>query len=249
LAATRKNLHFFSKRLKQNAILHPIYGRALKMCYAQIERKEYVMETATIDRPPPTGEGLTFEKVWAMFQESDRRMEEQRKEREKRDREWEKQRKETERFLKELGKQMGDLHNRFGELAEHLVVPSIAQRFNEMGFHFDSVAPGGEKIFGENGKVIAQTDILLKNSDYIVAIEVKAKPDMEDVPEHINRLGILRNYWTNKGDRRKLLGAIAGAIFPETVKKAAVKAGLFVLVQSGDTMKIEIPEGFVPREF
>jgi len=200
------------------------------------------METAIIDRPPPTGEGLTFEKVWAMFQESDRRREEERKESEER-------RKEMERFMEELGKQMGDLHNRFGELAEHLVVPSIAQRFNEMGFHFDSVAPGGEKIFDRNGKVIAQTDILLKNSDYIVAIEVKVKPDMEDVPEHINRLGILRDYWTNKGDRRKLLGAIAGAIFPETVKKTAAKAGLYVLVQSGDTMKIEIPEGFVPREF
>jgi len=193
------------------------------------------MDTVTTDRPPPTGEGLTFEKVWTMFQESDRRME--------------KQRKETERFFKKLGKQMGDLHNRFGELAEHLVVPSITKRFNELGFHFDNVAPGGEKIFGENGKVIAQADIVLRNSDYIVAIEVKVKPDMEDVPEHINRLGILRDYWTNKGDRRKLLGAIAGAIFPETVKKAAVKAGLYVLVQSGDTMKIEIPEGFVPREF
>jgi len=200
------------------------------------------MDTVTTDRPPPTGEGLTFEKVWAMFQENA----EQQKERQKKtDQQMEK----TERFLKRLGKQMGDLHNRFGELAEHLVVPSITKRFNETGFHFDNVAPGGEKIFGENGKVIAQTDIVLRNSDYIVAIEVKVKPDMEDVPEHINRLGILRDYWTNKGDRRKLLGAIAGAIFPETVKKAAVKAGLYVLVQSGDTMKIDIPEGFVPREF
>jgi hypothetical protein len=200
------------------------------------------METTTIDRPPPTGEGLTFEKVWAMFQESDRRREKERMEEAER-------RKEMERFMKELGKQMGDLHNRFGELAEHLVAPSIAQRFNELGFHFDSVAPGGEEILGENRRVIAEADILLKNSDYIVVIEVKAKPDMEDIPEHINRLGILRDYWTNKGDRRKLLGAIAGAIFPKTVKRAVVKAGLYALVQSGDTMKIEIPEGFVAREF
>jgi len=157
--------------------------------------------------------------------------------------------KETGRQMKELDKQMGKLHNRFGELAEHLVAPNIAKRFNELGFHFDSVAPGGEKVLDETGKVRAQTDILLKNSDYIVAIEVKVKPDMEDVPAHIKRLGILRDYWTSKGDQRKLLGAIAGAIFPETVKKAAAKAGLYALVQSGDTMKLEIPEGFVPREF
>jgi len=207
------------------------------------------MDTVTIDRPPPTGEGLTYEKVWAMFQESDRRMEEQRKEREEMDRRLKKSQEETARVIKELSKQMGNLHNRFGELAEHLVAPNIAKRFNELGFHFDSVAPGGEEIFDENRRVIAEADILLKNSDYIVAIEVKVKPDMEDIPAQIKRLGILRNYWNNKGDRRKLLGAIAGAIFPKTVKKAAAKAGLYVLVQSGDTMKLEIPEGFVPREF
>jgi len=193
------------------------------------------METTIIDRPAPTGEGLTFEKVWALFQESDRRMEKQ----------W----KETDRRMKRLDKQMGNLHNRFGELAEHLVAPSIAKRFNELGFHFDNMAPGGEKIFDEDGRVIAQADIVLRNSDFIVAIEVKVKPDMEDVPEHIKRLGILRDYWTNKGDKRTLCGAIAGAIFPETVKKAALKAGLYVLVQSGDTMKIDIPNGFAPREW
>ena len=245
------------------------------------------METATIDRPPPTGEGLTYEKVWAMFQETDRKLQETSrivkenaelqkenaerqkenaeswketerilretekivKENAERQKETDRQMKETDRQMKKLSKQMGNLHNRFGELAEHLVAPNIAKRFNELGFHFDSVAPGGEEIFDENRRVIAEADILLKNSDYIVAIEVKVKPDMEDIPAQIKRLGILRNYWNNKGDRRKLLGAMAGAIFPKTVKKAAAKAGLYVLVQSGDTMKIDIPEGFVPREF
>ena len=32
------------------------------------------MATSTSERPIPTGEGLTFEKVWAMFQETDRRL-------------------------------------------------------------------------------------------------------------------------------------------------------------------------------
>ena len=217
------------------------------------------MDATTIDRPPPTGEGLTFEKVWAMSQETDRKLQEtsrivqenaeQHRETAQELEETKRELKEAARIVKELGKQMGDLHNRFGELAEHLVVPSITQRFNEIGFHFDNVAPGGEKIFGENRKVLVEADIVLRNSDYIVAVEVKVKPDMEDVPKHIERMGILRNYWTNKGDRRKVRGAIAGAIFPKPVKKAAAKAGLYVLVQSGDTMKIDIPEDFVAREW
>ena len=32
------------------------------------------MKATVTNRPPPTGEGLTFEKVWAMFQESERRI-------------------------------------------------------------------------------------------------------------------------------------------------------------------------------
>jgi len=32
----------------------------------------------TNERPIPTGEGLTFEKVWAMFQETDRKFQETR---------------------------------------------------------------------------------------------------------------------------------------------------------------------------
>jgi hypothetical protein len=40
---------------------------------------------------------------------------------------------------------------------------------------------------------------------------------------------------------------MAGAIFAETIKKEAIDAGLYVIVQSGDTMQIETPKGFTPR--
>jgi predicted AAA+ superfamily ATPase len=144
---------------------------------------------------------------------------------------------------------MGHLENRFGELAEHLVAPGIAQRFNELGFQFDSMAPGGEKLFDEKGKVKAQVDLVLRNGEYIIAIEVKTKPVVDDVQEHIERLAILRDHWSKKGDTRKLRGAIAGAIFPQDVKIAALRAGLYVIVQSGDTMKLELSDNFTPREW
>jgi hypothetical protein len=186
------------------------------------------------------------------IRETDRIVQEnafQMKETERRMQETDRKFQKTERLMKNLNKQMGFLNNRFGELAEHLVAPSIAEKFNELGFHFDSVAPGGEKIFGSNKRVLAQADIVLRNSEYIVAVEVKVKPVMEDVPEHLERLEILREYWDKKGDKRKLCGAIAGAVFPEAVKKAALKAGLYVLVQSGDTMKIDMSDSFIPREW
>ena len=207
------------------------------------------MATTVNERPegkaPPTGEGLTFEKVWAMFQETDRKMQET----DRIVKETAEQMKETDRKMKETSEKMGFLSNRFGELAEHLVAPGIAQRFNELGHHFDGVAPGGYEIRDEKGKGIIQVDILLENGDCLMAVEVKAKPKIKDIEHHIKRLEILREHRNKKRDSRVIYGAIAGAIFGIEEKQAAIDAGFYVLEQTGDTMKIDIPHDFVPREW
>jgi hypothetical protein len=153
----------------------------------------------------------------------------------------------TERMIKRNGRQMGDLHNKFGKLAEHLVVPGIAKRFNELGFHFDDIAPHGRKILDEQGKIKAEIDALLENGEYAVAVEIKTQPKVTDIAHHERRLEILREHRNKRHDDRKIYGAIAGAIFEPEVKKATLDAGMYVLEQSGDTMKLEKPDDFVPR--
>jgi len=203
------------------------------------------MEMAVSERPIPTGEGLTFEKVWAMSQETDRIV----KEVAQIVRENAERQKETDRQMKETDRKMGDLYNRFGEMAEHLVAPGIADRFNERGFHFDSIMPGGIKIVDEQRNVVAEIDLMLENGEYIIAIEVKATVRPKDVEHHIRRLEILREHRKKKQDNRKIQGAIAGAIFGAAEKQAVIEAGFYALEQSGDTMKMVIPSNFVPREF
>jgi hypothetical protein len=86
----------------------------------------------TIDYP----RGLTFEKVWAALMENRKQQEETArlmKEASRETREIRKQMKETDRIIGELG-------NRFGELAEHLVAPSITEKFNKLGFTFEQVS-------------------------------------------------------------------------------------------------------------
>jgi predicted AAA+ superfamily ATPase len=139
------------------------------------------------------------------------------------------------------------LHKSFGELAEHLVAPGIEKRFNELKYHFSETAPKGYLIKDENGRILTEIDILLENGEVVIAVEVKARPEADDIEHHIKRLEILRESRNKKKDGRKILGAIAGAIFEDKVKEAVSKAGFFVIVQSGDTMKIEMPEGFVPK--
>jgi hypothetical protein len=144
---------------------------------------------------------------------------------------------------------MGGLHRGFGDLAEHLVAPGIAKKFNALGYHFEVVQAGGTKILDKKGKTLAEIDLLLQNGDVSVAVEIKSTPKEDDIPKHIARLEILRSYMDKHHDSRVTLGALASAVFVKSVKAAATEAGLYVLVQSGDTMQIESPKDFTPREW
>jgi hypothetical protein len=259
------------------------------------------MTTATQAREPEMG--LTFEKVWAMFQESDRRIQklseetaQQMRETDRKMQETDRKMQETDRKIQESAQQMretikeiaqqmqkeneetarhlretdqkirevneetnrkiketdkhiGDLGNRFGELVEHLVAPNIIQKFNAIGFHFDDISTGLRRIIHDesSGRKVAEFDILLENGDSIVGVEVKSKPSERDVKNHVRRLQILRLNKDKKGDKRKIYGALAGAIMPDDIKAATIEEGLYVICQSGDTVKIDIPDEFTPK--
>jgi hypothetical protein len=248
--------------------------------------------------------GLTFEKVWAMFQETNlkfretgRKLEEtalqikemvketdrqikemsdktdrqiremsektdrQIKERsEKTDRklaetaqqikemakEWDLQMKESARQIKENNRLIGNLGGRMGDLVEHLVIPNILEKFNQRGFGFGKAGPH-IRYHGPDGNYLAEVDILLENGDTMLAVEVKTSLTKQDVMDHIERMKKLRCYGDERNDTRKLLGAVAGAIASQEAKAFALKNGFFVLEQAGDTMRINVPDGFKPR--
>jgi hypothetical protein len=243
-----------------------------------------------------TSESLSFEKVWALFQETDRKFQESDRKLQESDRkfqEWRQAAKEeadrklqeadrkfqesdrkfqewwqaakeeadrsmrelresmqeTDRRMKETDRRIGELGNRFGELAEHLVAPSIKEKFNALGFTFDKcsqnidIADALDKYSG------AEIDILLENGDVAIAIEIKARALTKDVDRHLERMEVLRRWADRHNDQRTFLGAVAGAIMPEEVRKHALKAGFYVIEQTGDTVSINIPPDFKPREW
>ncbi|MDR2115348.1 MAG: hypothetical protein LBP87_03095, partial [Planctomycetaceae bacterium] len=116
-------------------------------------------------------------------------------------------------------------------------------------YHFEGIAHGRFEI-RENGQVVTEIDLLLENEKTIAAVEVKSKPNLHDVRGHLKRMHITRRYLERVGNgNKKLIGAIAGAIFTDDVKKFTLENGFYVITQSGDTVKIEVPENFKPREF
>jgi len=168
-------------------------------------------------------EALSFDKVWTALME-------------------------TREQMKETDRKIGELSNRFGELAEHLVAPSIKEKFNALNFTFDQMSQNIQ-ISDNSGQILAEIDILLENGDVAIAVEVKSKPLEKDVDRHITRMEVLRHRADLRKDPRKFRGAIAGAIMNKEVRDYAQKCGFYVIEQTGDTVKISIPEGFTPREW
>ena len=80
-------------------------------------------------------------------------------------------------------------------------------------------------------------------------MKVKTRPRLKDVEHHVKRLEILRAFRNKRKDFRKIYGAIAGVVYGRAEKDAAIEAGFYVLEQTGDTMRMDIPENFVPREW
>jgi hypothetical protein len=175
---------------------------------------------------PPESSGLTFEKVWAMFQETDRRM-----------KETDRQMQETDRILRKM---MGDLGKKFGTIIEHLFIPNLKEKFNALGFVFEKSSPN-VLIGSKEHNIYAEIDVFLENGDAALAVEVKTQANIADVRDHVERMEKLRRYFDLHHDTRKLYGAVAAAIIPGNVLEFALKRGFYVIQQSGDNVDIVEP--------
>jgi len=144
---------------------------------------------------------------------------------------------------------MGGLHNRFGEMAEFMVAPGIIDLFNDLGFHITDEMLHGVRIRDGKKNVRAEIDLFMGNGDSIIAVEVKTSLGEKDIEHHRKRLEILREHNNKTGDRRKILGGMAVAVLKEDDRKAVLDAGFYLLEPSGYMMKMDLPEGFVPREW
>jgi hypothetical protein len=173
-----------------------------------------------METEPVFERGLTFEKVWASIQETDRQLKESKK---------------------ELDKKFGELSNRFGDLVEHLVVANLVEKFNALGFNFIQANPDREITDRKNG-LIFEIDAVLENGESAMAVEIKSKLKHEHIDEHIERMEKIRRYGELHNDKRTWYGAVATAIVSESVRAYALKKGFYVIEQSGDTVFVTAPE-------
>ena len=217
--------------------------------------------------------GLTFEKVWAALMEDREARKEEREARKKdmearkEDREVRKEDKEArEKFdrdiqrikkiqketalqMKETDRILGKFGNRIGEIIEEMVKPNLLEKFRKLGFTFTKIYKHAE-LRDENNDFLTEIDFTLEDGDKVMLVEVKSKPNIENIIEHLERMEKVRVYADKRYDKRKYLGAVAGMVINDNVKIFALKNGFYVIEPSGDTFNIIVPEGsFAPREW
>jgi hypothetical protein len=194
--------------------------------------REIGMEAGT----PQPRIGLTFEQVWTMFQETDKKFQAMSQEADKRQQETDKKFQETALLMKELTKNVGGVNKSFGRLMEEMYSARLWDKFTALGYDFTCGCQ--RKKFKENEQSLAEADIFLENGLYAMVVEVKTDLTTEDVDDHLERIATIRDHMDSHGDKRLLVGAVAGGIAPENVVRYAQKKGLYVVVWSGDVATI-----------
>ena len=209
-----------------------------------------------------SSESLSYEKVWEMFQETDRQFKEAREKserewqeaREKSEREWDEIKKqsretdrivqETARIVKKLSKNIGGLNNSLGGLMETLIAARLWEKF---GVYNLCRAYKRIPIYNEKNEAISEIDILLSNTEWVMAVEVKREVKEYDIDRHLKRMQWIRDYPPPETKEKKLLGAIAGGEVAPDMANLAHQAGFFVLELKGKLTELISPADFKPR--
>ena len=154
--------------------------------------------------------------------------------------------KETARQMKETDKRLGLYDNRYGQMLEYMVQPNLIKGFREFGFVVTK-AYKDTRITDDSHKTIAEIDFTLEDGNKVILVEIKSRFTTEDVSSHVERIAIVKNHASQRGDRRSYFGAIGGLIINENERDFALKTGFYVIQPSGETFDITAPVS--PREW
>ena len=198
----------------------------------------------TPEQATEAAKGMTFEKIWLYMQENQKRQEENQR-----------QFREVQQEIANLtininnqSKNIDGLNNSIGKITEAIFLPEIHTKFNTFGYNFNVSSTSTNITFRDNGQAIAGADIYLENGSLSMIIEVITELNTTHIDEHIKRIETIKSYFDKYNNSRSILGAVAGTIINSDTIKYAQKNGLFVLIQSGESVKIaDMPKDFKPR--
>jgi hypothetical protein len=179
-----------------------------------------------------------FQEIWKLFSETDKKFQETARE----NRESERR---LEKLFKETDVKIGKITGKWSQFVEGLVAPAAVKLFRERGIEVKRIF---QRVKAERNGDRMEIDILAVNTEFAVLIEAKSTLGTDDVNEHIERLAKFKSLFPEYASH-KVLGAVAGIVIDKDSDRYAYKSGLFVIAQSGETVKILNDIKFKPKSW
>jgi hypothetical protein len=128
----------------------------------------------------------------------------------------------------------------------------LYETFEALGLDFDQSFQNYKVKDKKTKRKLAEVDMLLVNGTIALAVEAKTTMTQGDVDKHETRMEILRHESNSPFANRKLYGAMAGVKMSPQAREYAIGKGFFVIElgeqsSHGNTIKIDMPEGFTPK--
>ena len=154
-----------------------------------------------------------------------------------------------DRSQRELNKKLSEYGDTLGRLAEEQVKEDLVNKFEKWGIPIHTYTT--HVVHMDNKGIFKyEIDILLYNTDYVVAIEVKNHLKKDHIDEHLARIKKIQEYPLPGLEGKILLAGIASMITPEHLGDYAQSKGLFLIKPSGEMMKISNnKKTFKPKEW
>ncbi len=154
--------------------------------------------------------------------------------------------KETGEIAAETSKMMEAIVGKWEMFVERLVAPGGRRMFRERGI---GVTTTSMQVYVQrNGKKEIEINVLVESQEYVLPIKVRCTLNVEEVDEHLKDMQRFKQFFPHFKDR-KVIGAVAGIVIDEDADRYAYRKGLFVIGQTGETVKILNDEKFEPKEW
>ena len=137
---------------------------------------------------------------------------------------------------------VSDLGGQWGLFMENQVAPACERVFGERGIPVQMVS---QRVKKRRGGDTLEIDVLVVNAGHVV-VEVKASLSVEAVREFLDDLRQFRDFFPEYADWQ-VHGAVAGMRIEGGADRYAYRQGLFVLAQTGDTVKILNDTQYQPK--
>jgi len=130
-----------------------------------------------------------------------------------------------------------------GEFVEAMVEPALVDLFRARGLDVSEVH---RRVTSRRGGEAIEIDLLVVDGDTAVAVECKSRLTKEEVERHIERMNKIKRLLPKYADTQ-IHGAVAGMVVDDEAAEFAQNMGLWVLAQSGETVRLLNDNSFQPR--